>query len=65
MAGVPMPERNGVNVGFLDGHVSWVSSEGLIAQVRDGEVEGVLPWGPTSDDDWSGGYFTENGWLLY
>ena len=60
-----MTERNGVNVGFLDGHVSWVSSEGLIRRVRDGQVQGVYAWGPTSDNDPSGGYLTENGWLLY
>ena len=65
ISSVPMWERNGVNVGFLDGHVNWVSSEGLIGQVRDGQVDGVVAWGPNSDDDWSGGYLTDNGWLIY
>jgi len=41
--------RNGVNVGFLDGHAQWVASETLIAEVAAGEIDGAKAWGPTSD----------------
>lgn len=58
-------QRNGVNIGFLDGHVRWIASEDLIDKVAAGEYEGLEAWGPTSDDDWSGGYLTENGWVIY
>jgi prepilin-type processing-associated H-X9-DG protein len=29
----------GVNIGFLDGHASWISSERLLAQVNEGQYE--------------------------
>jgi len=38
----------GVNLGFLDGHASWVASEGVLTRLRDGELSGVASWGPTS-----------------
>ena len=38
----------GVNLGFLDGHASWINSEGLIAKFAEGEFEGVSAWGPTA-----------------
>jgi prepilin-type processing-associated H-X9-DG protein len=41
--------RNGVNVGFLDGHAQWMASETLIAEVAAGLIDGLQPWGPTSD----------------
>jgi len=37
-----------VNLGFLDGHASWINSEGLIAKFAEGEFEGVSAWGPTA-----------------
>jgi prepilin-type processing-associated H-X9-DG protein len=43
--------RSGVNIGFLDGHVEWVTSESLIAAVRDGQIDGVGAWGPTTYDE--------------
>jgi len=39
----------GVNVGFLDGHATWLNSEKLIAMVKDGDIEGLAQWGPVSD----------------
>jgi prepilin-type processing-associated H-X9-DG protein len=39
----------GVNCGFLDGHAQWIASEALVRKVRDGDLEGIFPWGPTSD----------------
>ena len=41
--------RNGVNIGFLDGHAQWIPSETLIAEVAAGGIDGVKAWGPTSD----------------
>ena len=38
----------GVNLGFLDGHAGWVSSELLLNKLRDGELAGIVSWGPTS-----------------
>ena len=38
----------GVNLGFLDGHASWINSEGLLAKFADGEFDGVSTWGPTA-----------------
>jgi len=32
----------GVNVGFLDGHASWINSEALIARFDEGELEGLF-----------------------
>ena len=39
----------GVNCGFLDGHAQWIASEQLVTKVRDGEIQGLSQWGPTSD----------------
>ena len=38
----------GVNVGFLDGHASWIDSVRLIQKVADGEITGLDPWGPNT-----------------
>jgi len=51
----------GVNLGFLDGHASWINSQLLLEKVAAadkgelGAIEGVGFWGPTSYCD--GGYF--------
>ena len=55
----------GVNLGFWDGHASWINSQMLINKTRDGDLENVEPWGPTSEDDWSGGYLLDEGMLIY
>ncbi len=55
----------GVNLGFLDGHASWINSEGLINKVAEGDLTGISSWGPTRADDWSEGYLADNDWLLY
>jgi len=39
----------GVNMGFLDGHASWVQSEAVIKRYQEGELQGVDTWGPTSE----------------
>ncbi len=36
----------GVNLGFLDGHASWIHSDRLVQQVKDEEIFGVWNWGP-------------------
>jgi prepilin-type processing-associated H-X9-DG protein len=41
---------SGVNVGYLDGHASWINSEALLMKIRDGDVQGIDNWAPTSDD---------------
>ena len=38
----------GVNIGFLDGHASWIASQMLLNKVRDGELFGLGNSGPTS-----------------
>jgi len=43
----------GVNIGFLDGHASWMQSESLCNKVRDGDISGIMAgadgnWVPTS-----------------
>jgi len=38
----------GVNIGFLDGHASWINSERLITKVGDKEILGIIPWGPNT-----------------
>ncbi|MFB3881942.1 MAG: type II secretion system protein [Armatimonadota bacterium] len=38
----------GVNVGFLDGHATWINSQMLLNRVRDEEIEGLYNSGPTT-----------------
>ena len=38
----------GVNIGFLDGHASWIASETLIRRLADGDLSGVGSWGPNT-----------------
>jgi prepilin-type processing-associated H-X9-DG protein len=38
----------GVNIGFLDGHATWINSQRLLEKVRDGELFGLYNQGPTS-----------------
>ena len=38
----------GVNVGYLDGHASWIGSMRLLAQFDAGELEGVNHWCPST-----------------
>jgi len=40
----------GVNIGFLDGHAQWMQSEMWLNMAREGELEGIYVWGPTSAD---------------
>jgi len=34
----------GVNVGFLDGHASWLDSVRLLSRISEGEMDGIYPW---------------------
>ena len=36
----------GINIGFLDGHASWMSSQMFLNKHKDGEIEGIWNWGP-------------------
>ena len=38
----------GVNLGFIDGHATWISSQGLINKVKDAEYSGLAPTEPNS-----------------
>ncbi len=38
----------GSNIGYLDGHASWINSQRLLEKVRDGEIFGLYSSGPTS-----------------
>jgi prepilin-type processing-associated H-X9-DG protein len=52
----PPWSRNGVNIGFLDGHAEWIASEKLVASARDSGITGVEFWGPptwcSSPQEW-------------
>jgi len=37
-----------VNIGYLDGHAGWVNSEHLLVLEKEGEIEGLGSWGPTT-----------------
>jgi len=39
----------GVNVGYLDGHASWINSDSLINKVKEGDTD-LESWYPTSED---------------
>ena len=63
---VPLWKRNGINVGFLDGHVAFMASEDIISEAGAGEFEGVKFWGPTSaDDTWHWEECWPDGVLLF
>jgi len=51
----------GVNLGFLDGHAAWMTSELVLNKLRDEELTGASSWGPVSNcPHWSGdGTFLE------
>ncbi len=38
----------GVNLGFLDGHATWINSEAMLVKVAEGEILGLEPEGPNS-----------------
>ena len=38
----------GVNIGFLDGHATWINSQMLLNKVRDEEIDGLYSSGPTT-----------------
>ncbi len=38
----------GVNIGYLDGHASWINSQMLLNAVRDGDILGLYSNGPTT-----------------
>jgi prepilin-type processing-associated H-X9-DG protein len=40
----------GVNLGFLDGHASWVLAEGVVNMWNEDEIFGVDRWGPDPTD---------------
>ena len=40
----------GVNLGFLDGHASWIRSEALLMKHKDGEVGGLTTWRTSTCD---------------
>ena len=48
----------GINLGFLDGHASWMNSDMWAVKVVDGSIEGIRLWGPpwapdcTTDAEW-------------
>ncbi len=49
----------GVNIGFLDGHASWINSEALVEKVAHKEILGIRPWGPNTlgySPDWNVGF---------
>jgi len=55
----------GVNLGFLDGHASWVNSETVIRRFAEGELHGASSWGPTSLSDYTGPVDCPDAIVLY
>jgi len=55
----------GVNLGFWDGHASWINSQMLLNKVRDGDIENVDAWGPTSLDPYSDSCYPTDGVWIY
>jgi prepilin-type N-terminal cleavage/methylation domain-containing protein/prepilin-type processing-associated H-X9-DG protein len=55
----------GVNVGFLDGHASWLNSDLLVKKVAEGDIEGISSWGPNSQDEWVMECFPDAQYFLY
>ena len=39
----------GSNIGYLDGHASWIAAEQLLSRVADGDIEGIAPWDEPSE----------------
>jgi prepilin-type N-terminal cleavage/methylation domain-containing protein/prepilin-type processing-associated H-X9-DG protein len=39
----------GNNYGFLDGHAQWMSAEGFLNKVKEGDLDGVSNWGPNTE----------------
>jgi len=39
----------GSNIGYLDGHASWIGAEQLLSRVADGDIEGIAPWDEPSE----------------
>jgi len=48
----------GVNLGYLDGHASWINSDAFRTKVREGEIADIELWGPpgpswcASEQEW-------------
>ena len=42
----------GVNLGFLDGHATWMNSELVVKMAAEGELAGVEAWGPNTACFW-------------
>jgi len=42
----------GVNMGFMDGHAAWISSEALVRKAADGDITNVDAWGPNTACYW-------------
>ena len=55
----------GVNVGFLDGHASWINSTALINKAGEGDIQGSDFWGPTSEDPWTDSCYPTGGVWIY
>jgi len=55
----------GVNIGFLDGHAMWWNSQRLVEAVRDGDLDGIGPWGPTADTPYIGSCYPEADVFIY
>ncbi len=49
----------GINIGYLDGHASWMNSDTWAVKVIDGSLEGMYTWGPPWPPDCS----TDEEWL--
>jgi len=49
----------GVNLGYLDGHASWMHSDAWAVKVVDGSIEGIRMWGPP----WPPDCATDAEWL--
>jgi prepilin-type processing-associated H-X9-DG protein len=48
----------GVNIGFLDGHATWVNSDAFLAHIKDGTWSGVHGDGPITTNPACACFFT-------
>jgi prepilin-type processing-associated H-X9-DG protein len=55
----------GANMGFLDGHATWMNSTMIVTKGAEGDLAGTDFWGPTSLDPWTEDCYPTGGvWIF-
>ena len=55
----------GVNLGFLDGHASWMNSEAVITACAADDLPDISSWGPTQANPYTEDCYPTDGVYLY